>query len=116
MKNNKVYREELIEHIKACGQSIIDHAEEIVGNYKFDTGTYIELHVGDRNEAPYISVTKDFIPEKYLPTFNECTIELFQYKIPGLSEHYLVGNDDYLVTSPLTKDDFFTQDGTPKIT
>lgn len=46
MKNNKVYREELIEHIKACGQSIIDHAEEIVGNYKFDTGTYIELHVG----------------------------------------------------------------------
>lgn len=31
MKNNKVYREELIEHIKACGQSIIDHAEEIVG-------------------------------------------------------------------------------------
>lgn len=66
MKNNKVYREELIEHIKACGQSIIDHAEEIVGNYKFDTGTYIELHVGDRNEAPYISVTKDFIPEKFI--------------------------------------------------
>lgn len=45
MKNNKVYREELIEHIKACGQSIIDHAEEIVGNYKFDTGTFISNYM-----------------------------------------------------------------------
>lgn len=59
---------------------------------------------------------KDFIPEKYLPTFNECTIELFQYKIPGLSEYYLVGNDDYLVTAPLNREDFFTEDGVPKIT
>lgn len=30
MKNNKVYREELIEHIKACGQSIIDNAEKLL--------------------------------------------------------------------------------------
>ena len=59
---------------------------------------------------------KDFIPEKYLPTFNECTIELFQHKIPGLSEHYLVGNDDYLVTAPLSREDFFTDEGIPKIT
>lgn len=64
MKNNKVYREELIEHIKACGQSIIDHADEIVGNYKFDTGTYIELHVGDRNEAPIHFSNKRFYPRK----------------------------------------------------
>ena len=66
MKNNKIYREELVEHIKACGQSIIDNAEKIVGNYKFDVGTYIELHVGDCNRQPYISVTKDFIPEKFI--------------------------------------------------
>lgn len=59
---------------------------------------------------------KDFIPEQYLPTFNECTIELFQYKIPGLSEYYLVGNDDYLVTAPLDWTDFYTEDGMPKIT
>ena len=75
MKNNKVYREELIEHIKACGQSIIDHAEEIVENYKFDTGTYIELHVGDRNEAPYISITKDFIPEKFIENITKKEIK-----------------------------------------
>lgn len=79
MKNNKVYREELIEHIKACGQSIIDHAEEIVGNYKFDTGTYIELHVGDRNEAPYISVTKDFIPEKFIEILLKRRLKNYDY-------------------------------------
>lgn len=67
-------------------------------------------------EAVNIVYHKDFIPEKYLPTFNECTIELFQYKIPGLAEHYLVGNDDYLVTAPLQGSDFFTADGNPKIT
>lgn len=60
------YKEELIEHIKACGQSIIDNAEKIIGDYKFDTGTYIELHVGDCDNAPYISVTKNFIPERFV--------------------------------------------------
>lgn len=70
MTYDKTYREELIEHIKACGQSIIDNAEKIAGDYKFNTGTYIELHVGKCNEAPYILVTKDFIPER-LKEINE---------------------------------------------
>lgn len=62
----KEEKEELIEHIKACGQSIIDNAEKIAGDYKFDTGTYIELHVGNCDKSPYISVTKDFIPERLI--------------------------------------------------
>lgn len=71
MTYNKIYREELIEHIKACGQSIIDNAEKIAGDYKFDTGTYIELHVGNCDEAPYISVTKDFIPERFVENIDK---------------------------------------------
>ena len=70
MTYDKTYREELIEHIKACGQSIIDNAEKIVGDYKFDAGTYFELHVVKCDEAPHISVTKDFIPER-LKEINE---------------------------------------------
>lgn len=62
----KEEKEELIEHIKSCGQSIIDNAEKIVGDYKFDAGTYIELHVGKCDELPYISVKKDFIPERFV--------------------------------------------------
>ena len=67
------YKEELIEHIKACGQSIIDNAEKIVGDCKFDTGTYIELHVGN-DETPYISVTKNFISERFIEKKNEFKI------------------------------------------
>lgn len=71
MTYNKTYREELIEHIKTCGQSIIDNAEKIAGDYKFDIGTYIELHVGNCDEAPYISVTKDFIPERFVENIDK---------------------------------------------
>lgn len=65
------YREELVEHIKACGQSVIDNAEKIAGDYKFDIGTYINLHVGNCDEAPYISVTKDFIPERFIENIDK---------------------------------------------
>ena len=37
---------------------------------------------------------KEFIPEELLPTFNSATIEMFLHRIPGLSEHFLYGNDD----------------------
>ena len=65
------YREELVEHIKACEQSVIDNAEKIAGDYKFDIGTYINLYVGNCDEAPYISVTKDFIPERFIENIDK---------------------------------------------
>ena len=61
-----------------CNCSAIENFPSLsflVGNYKFDTGTYIELHVGDRNEAPYISVTKDFIPEKFIENITKKEIK-----------------------------------------
>lgn len=50
---------------------------------------------------------KDFIPSKYLPTFNSSTIELFLHRIPGLQEHFIYGNDDTFVYKPLQPEDFF---------
>ena len=32
---------------------------------------------------------KDFIPEQYLPTFNSNTIEMYLYRIKGMSDKYL---------------------------
>lgn len=55
---------------------------------------------------------KDFIPFKYLPCFNSCTIEMFLPFIPELSEHFIYGNDDMVPLSPLTEEDFFV-DGKP---
>lgn len=49
----------------------------------------------------------DFIPEKFLPTFNSCTIELHMNKIEGLSEHFVYFNDDCYINAPITPDYYF---------
>lgn len=43
----------------------------------------------------------DFIPERYLPTFNSCTIELNLGRIKGLSEHFVYFNDDCYLNQPI---------------
>lgn len=49
----------------------------------------------------------DYIPEKFLPTFNSCTIELHLNKIKGLSEHFVYFNDDCFVNSPVSPEYYF---------
>ena len=49
----------------------------------------------------------DYIPQKYLPTFNSYEIELFYYKIKGLTKQFIVANDDMIAIRPLIKEDFF---------
>ena len=50
---------------------------------------------------------KDIIPEKYLPTFNSTTIEMFLWRIPGLSEKFIYFNDDIFPLRPTSEEDFF---------
>ncbi len=49
--------------------------------------------------------------EEYLPTFNSISIESMTWRIPGLSEHFIEFNDDFILTAPVSPDDFFTPDG-----
>ncbi len=49
--------------------------------------------------------------EEYLPTFNSISIETMIWRIPGLSEHFICFNDDFIITAPVTQTDFFTSDG-----
>ena len=77
----------------------------------------IVLIVSTRSQVPdWINLDKvkivthdEFIPEKFLPTFNSSTIETYMWKIKGLSELFLYGNDDFFVLKPLTEDDFFLE-------
>ena len=48
-----------------------------------------------------------FIPQKYLPTFNSTTIEMFLWNIPNLSEKFIYANDDMLPFKPLKPTNFF---------
>lgn len=51
-----------------------------------------------------------------LPTFNSLAIEANLHRIPGLAEHYIYLNDDFLVgPQVLPKSTFFTKDGRPII-
>lgn len=55
---------------------------------------------------------KDYIPSAYLPTFNAGPIELNYHRIPELSEHFVVFNDDVLLIRPV-KPEFFFVHGEP---
>ena len=55
---------------------------------------------------------KDFIPERYLPTFNSNTIEMNLHRIDGLSEHFVLFNDDMFLLRPV-KPSFFFKDKEP---
>jgi len=55
---------------------------------------------------------REFIPEKFLPTFNSRTIEMFLKDIPDISELFVYGNDDMFPIAPLDEEDFFV-DGVP---
>ncbi len=55
----------------------------------------------------------EILPPQSLPCFNSCVIEHFLCQIPGLSEHFLYGNDDMFINRPVTPNDFFGPDGLP---
>lgn len=50
---------------------------------------------------------KEFIPEELLPTFNSTTIEMFYYRIPDLSDHFITCNDDFFFLNPTPRERFF---------
>lgn len=97
-----------------------------------DYGTLEELVLGIRKNAKFIDDIyiivqnksevnisckdikiiehKDIIPNKLLPTFNSCTIEMFLGNIPGLSEYFIYGNDDMFFVNEVEESEFF-EDG-----
>lgn len=49
----------------------------------------------------------DYIPSEWLPTFNSNVIELNIPRIEGLAEHFVLFNDDMLLTQPCSPERFF---------
>lgn len=50
---------------------------------------------------------RDYIPEKWLPTFSSRCIELNIHRIDGLAEQFVYFNDDMYLTAPVKQTDFF---------
>lgn len=64
-------------------------------------------------EHPQVNVVdhRDILPADALPTFNSHAIESSLHKIPGLAEHFLYLNDDFLLARPQQPQRFFDTAG-----
>ena len=71
---------------------------------KFISRLFPEGHI-PMNIVSHEDIFKGY--EQYLPTFNSRAIETMIWRIPGLSEHFILMNDDFFITSPLSSSDFF---------
>ena len=71
--------------------------------------TYGHLPRFLKKDHPKLKIIKhiDYIPEKYLPTFNSNTIEMNFHRIPQLSENYILFNDDFFPLQPIEETYFF---------
>ena len=74
--------------------------------YLVTNGTFPKW-INSNNPKLVLVDHKDFIPEKYLPTFNTRTIELNLHRIKGLSEHFVYFNDDMFLNAPVSPQYYF---------
>lgn len=79
------------------------------------TDNQIPAWLDTENSKIRIIDHKEIMPAEILPVFNASLIELYLSKIPGLSEHFILANDDTLIAAPVEKSFFFTADGKPVI-
>jgi len=83
-----------------------------VNNVYFVTADQCPDWINRDNPKLKIINHKDYIPEEYLPTFSSHPIELNFHRIEGLSEQFVLVNDDCFFTAPVSPEDFFV-DGKP---
>ncbi|MCM1325053.1 MAG: stealth conserved region 3 domain-containing protein [Bacteroidales bacterium] len=71
--------------------------------------TYGQLPKWLEEENPKLHVVRhgDYIPEKFLPTFNSNVLELYLHEIEGLSERFVYFNDDMFLMKKTAPEDFF---------
>ena len=69
----------------------------------------------DLTKTDKIKIIKheEIMPKEALPTFNSCAIESCIYNIKGLSEHFLIANDDCFIYNKIQPDFFFDKAGRP---
>ena len=66
-------------------------------------------------ETVHIVLHSEFMPGSHLPTFNSSAIESDMWRIEGLTDRFIYGNDDIFVLNPLNEADFFDGDR-PRLT
>jgi len=73
----------------------------------FVTCGHLPSWLNKENPKLHIVSHKDYIPKKFLPTFNSSVIELFTHRIPQLSKKFVLFNDDMFLIKPVPPSFFF---------
>lgn len=73
----------------------------------FITWGHLPNWLNTNNEKIVVVKHEDFIPHKYLPTFNSNVIEMNLHRIENLSENFVLFNDDLFILNALKPTDFF---------
>lgn len=107
INNNKCrYRD--METLKYWFRSIEKYTPWVNHIY-FITYGHLPNWLNLKNEKLKIIKHTDYIPEKYLPTYNSNVIELNIHRIKDLSENFVLFNDDVFITKPMKEKDFFKE-------
>ncbi len=77
------------------------------------TSGHIPEWLNLNNDKLVLIKHEDYMPKENLPTFNSNAIEINIHRIKGLSEHFVLFNDDTYLNAPVTSDDFF-KEGLPR--
>lgn len=85
----------------------VDKYANWVNNIYFITYGHIPEWLNTNAKNLKIIKHSDFIPKKYLPTFNSNVIELNLNRIDNLSDKFVLFNDDVYLFDYVKKDDFF---------
>lgn len=80
-----------------------------VNKIYFITWGHIPQWLDINHEKIVVVKHEDFIPKQYLPTFNSNVIELNLHRIKGLSEKFILLNDDIFFLKETTPKDFFVK-------
>lgn len=78
-----------------------------VNNVYFVTWGHVPEWLDLNNPKLKVVKHSDFIPEEYLPTFSANAIENNLHRIDGLSEQFVLLNDDFFLIDSVKETDFF---------
>ena len=78
-----------------------------VNRVYFITSGSLPAWLNTNHEKLTIVYHKDYIPHRYLPTFNSHTIELNIHRIKNLCQKFVYFNDDVFIINKIKQTDFF---------
>lgn len=84
-----------------------------VNSIYFITYGHLPKWLNTNNEKLKVIKHEEFMSQEYLPTFNSNAIELNLHRIKGLSNQFVLFNDDVFIIDKVRKEDFF-ENGMPK--